>query len=54
MGFQLRLDENTDIKITKIAKLEGRSKNKEIEHIIKEYIKTFEEVNGEISCEEVE
>ena len=48
MSFNLRIDEITDEKIKKIAEIEQRSKNKEIEFILKEYIKKYETLNGKL------
>ena len=46
MTFNLRLPDELDYKIKKIAKLEHRSKNKEIEFILEEYVKKYEVNNG--------
>lgn len=55
MTFNLRISDEVDYKIKKIAKEEQRSKNKEIEFILQEYIKKYELMNGkiEINVEEV-
>ena len=45
INFNLRLPEDINNKIVKIAEEEGRSKNKEIEYILREYIKKYEEKN---------
>jgi hypothetical protein len=42
INFNLRLPEDINDKITNIAKEEGRSKNKEIEYILKKYIEEYE------------
>ena len=39
--FNLRIDENINDEIIKIAKKEGRSKNKQIEQILKEFIEKY-------------
>lgn len=46
--FNLRIDETLNDKLIQIAADEGRSKNKQIEYILKEYIKNYEKVNGTI------
>ncbi len=51
MPFNLRISDEVDDKITIIAKLEQRSKNKQIEHILEEYIKKYETINGKIDIE---
>ena len=43
INFNLRIDEELNEELIKIAKEEGRSKNKEIEIILKEYIKKYKE-----------
>ncbi len=54
MTFNLRLSDEVDYKIKKIAQLEQRSKNKEIEFILIEYIKKYEMNNGKIEIDENE
>lgn len=44
----LRLEENTHKHIKKIAELQGRSLNKQIDFIIKQYIIDYEKINGKI------
>ena len=51
MTFNLRLPDDLDIKIKEIAKNEQRSKNKEIEYILGEYVKKYEAINGKIDIE---
>lgn len=46
--FNLRIDEALNDKLIKLAADEGRSKNKQIEYILKEYVKKYEKINGEI------
>lgn len=40
--FNLRIDENLNDKIIEIAKEEGRSKNKQIEYILKAFVQQYE------------
>ena len=54
MTFNLRISDITDYKIKHIAKKENRSKNKQIEYILNNYINKYEEENGEIEVEEKE
>lgn len=54
MTFNLRISDITDYKIKHIAKKENRSKNKQIEYILNNYINKYEEENGEIEIEEKE
>lgn len=42
INFNLRISEELNEKLIKIAKEQGRSKNKQIEQIIKEYIERYE------------
>ena len=44
-NFNLRIPEELNEELIKIAKIEGRSKNKQIEYILKEYVKRYNEVN---------
>ena len=44
-NFNLRIPEELIEELIKIAKIEGRSKNKQIEYILKEYVKKYNEVN---------
>lgn len=41
INFNLRIPEEINEEIIKIAKEEGRSKNKEIEYILKKYIEEY-------------
>lgn len=50
--FNLRIDETLNDQLVKIAAEEGRSKNKQIEYILKKYIKQYEQENGEIKLDE--
>ena len=43
--FNLRIDEGLNDQIAEIAIEEGRSKNKQIEHILKEYVKRINQMN---------
>ena len=47
--FSLRIDEILNEKLIVISKEEGRSKNSEIEYILKQYVKKYECENGEIA-----
>ena len=47
--FNLRIDETLNDQLVKIAAEEGRSKNKQIEYILKEYVKQYEYTNGDIT-----
>lgn len=49
--FSLRLDKTILKKISYIASYEGRTTNKEIEHLISEHIKDFEKKDGKIILE---
>ena len=46
--FNLRIDEELNEEIMKIAQEEGRSKNKQIEQILKEYVKKYRAENTSI------
>lgn len=54
MTFNLRLADELDYKIKVISKKEQRSKNKQIEYVLQEYIKEYEAKNGKIELEEEE
>lgn len=41
-SFNLRISEEINDKLIKIAKEQGRSKNKQIEQILKEYVENYE------------
>lgn len=41
INFNLRIAEEINEEIVRIAKEEGRSKNKEIEYILKKYIEEY-------------
>ncbi len=47
--FSLRISENLMNKIKYIASQNKRSANKEIEFILEQHIREFEEANGEIT-----
>ena len=47
--FNLRIDEELNDRLIKIAEEEGRSKNKQIEYILKQYVKKYQQDNGTIS-----
>lgn len=40
-NFNLRIDEQLNEKLIEIAKEQGRSKNKQIEMILKEYVEEY-------------
>lgn len=44
----IRMDEELTLKIRHIAKLEDRSVNKQINAIVKSFVKDYESKNGEI------
>lgn len=46
--FNLRISEEMSDKLTIIAQQEERSKNKQIEYILKKYIQQYEAENGTI------
>ncbi len=48
--FNLRIDETLNEKLIKISEEEGRSKNKQIEYILKQYVKQYEQSNGTVSA----
>ena len=54
MTFNLRLNDEIDAKIKYIAQAEQRSKNKQIEYILMEYVKKYEMNNGKIIIEDDE
>ena len=41
--FNLRIDEELNEDLSEIAKDEGRSKNKQIEYILREYVRKYKE-----------
>lgn len=43
INFNLRIDEELNEQLQEIAKEEGRSKNKQIEIILKEYVKRYQD-----------
>lgn len=49
--FNLRIDETLNEQLVKIASEEGRSKNKQIEYILKDYVKRYINQNGELLTE---
>lgn len=46
INFNLRIEEELNEKLIKIAELEGRSKNKQIEYILKKYVNNYGDING--------
>lgn len=49
INFNLRIEESLNEKIIKIAEKEGRSKNKQIEYILKKYVENYEEINPKMN-----
>ena len=49
--FTFRIPRNLMVKLDYIAKFDGRSKNEEIEQMMCEWIRAFEDVEGEILLE---
>ncbi len=49
--FGIRCDEKTMEKMGHIAKQNTRSRNQEIVHALKEYIKNYEKTHGEIATD---
>lgn len=47
--FNLRIDEALNDRIAEIAREEGRSKNKQIEYILRQYVKGYEQESGTIT-----
>lgn len=48
-AYPLRIDINIMEKLKVIAKENGRTNNKQIESVLKEYLKDYEENHGKIS-----
>ncbi len=48
--FNLRIDEKLNERLAEIAAEEGRSKNKQIEYILKEYAKNYFRSDNEITA----
>ena len=49
INFNLRISEELNEKLIKIAEEQGRSKNKQIEQILKEYVNEYESSKNSIS-----
>ncbi len=49
MSFNLRITEELNEELIKIAKEERRSKNAEIEFILEEYVKNYKNKNTEVT-----
>lgn len=47
--FNLRIDETLNERLAQISEEEGRSKNKQIEYILKEYVRRYDQQNGAIN-----
>ena len=52
--YTLRVPQELLDKLAYIAEFEGRTKNREIEQLIKKRIAEFEEIHGKISVNETE
>ena len=52
--FTLRLDEALLNKLGYIADYEGRTKNKEIQHLIQQHLVHFEQEHGAIDLREIQ
>lgn len=48
-SFMLRISDELNNKLVEIAKSEVRSKNKQIEYILKKYVESYQENNGKIN-----
>lgn len=51
--FNLRIDETLNEQLVKIAVEEGRSKNKQIEYILKEYVKNYLRTNNAFTINQI-
>jgi len=51
ISFNLRVEEKTHAKISKIAEIQNRSLNKQVIHLIEQYIKDYEKINGEVKTD---
>lgn len=49
VNFNLRIDEDLNEKLIKIAEKEGRSKNKQIEYILRNYVNNYEDKDSRIN-----
>ena len=49
MDFNVRIDNELNEELKIIAKKEGRSKNKQIEYILKKYVENYKEENEKIN-----
>lgn len=49
MTFNLRISDELNEKLIKIAEQEGRSKNKQIEYILKSYVEQYQEQKNKIN-----
>lgn len=47
--FNLRIDESLNERLAQISEEEGRSKNKQIEYILKEYVRKYDQEKGAIN-----
>lgn len=51
--FNLRIDETLNDQLIKISAEEGRSKNKQIEYILKDYVKKYLRSAGDTAAEKL-
>lgn len=51
VSFNLRLSDETHGKVSKIAEQQNRSLNKQVVHIIEQFIKDYEKINGKVETE---
>ena len=51
--YTLRIEHSDLAKLAYIAEYHGRSKNREIEMLIRQHIREFEKENGEITAEDL-
>ena len=54
VSLNLRLSDKTHEKISKIAEQQNRSLNKQIVHVVEQFIKDYEKINGKIEIETAE
>ena len=50
--FNVRIDETLNEQLIKIAAEEGRSKNKQIEYILKQYVKNYLKSNDAVATDQ--
>ena len=54
ISFNVRIPEELNEKIKKISEEENRSKNQQIEYILKEYVKKYETEKSSISINQIQ